>query len=133
MALPRLVRRSRLELEGRPLPRSAFLDRLRRRRGTPRVHDGSAVSRYRAVHGAPAAPQPRSITAKSTAQPSRNTPQPPGISRHGREGFPILTADQLQNDGVSPAGGRPEQFREAIRKEIEVWRKVVSKAGVRAE
>jgi len=43
------------------------------------------------------------------------------------------TADQLQNDGVSPAGGRPEQFREAIRKEIELWRKVVSEAGVKAE
>jgi tripartite-type tricarboxylate transporter receptor subunit TctC len=43
------------------------------------------------------------------------------------------TADQLQNDGVSPAGGPPEQFREAIRKEIEVWRKVVSEAGVKAE
>jgi tripartite-type tricarboxylate transporter receptor subunit TctC len=42
-------------------------------------------------------------------------------------------SDQLQNDGVSPAGGRPEQFREAIRKEIEVWRKVVSDAGVKAE
>jgi tripartite-type tricarboxylate transporter receptor subunit TctC len=43
------------------------------------------------------------------------------------------TADQLQNDGVSPAGGRPEQFREAIRKEIELWREVVSEAGVKAE
>jgi tripartite-type tricarboxylate transporter receptor subunit TctC len=43
------------------------------------------------------------------------------------------TADQLQNDGVSPAGGRPEQFREAIRKEIELWRKVVSEAGVKLE
>jgi tripartite-type tricarboxylate transporter receptor subunit TctC len=43
------------------------------------------------------------------------------------------TADQLQNDGVSPAGGRPEQFREAIKKEIEVWRKVVAEAGVKAE
>jgi tripartite-type tricarboxylate transporter receptor subunit TctC len=43
------------------------------------------------------------------------------------------TAEQLQSDGVSPAGGRPEQFREAIRKEIEVWRKVVAAAGVKAE
>jgi len=43
------------------------------------------------------------------------------------------TADQLQNDGVSPAGGRPEEFREAIRKEIETWRKVVSDAGIKAE
>jgi tripartite-type tricarboxylate transporter receptor subunit TctC len=42
-------------------------------------------------------------------------------------------SDQLQNDGVSPAGGRPEQFREAIRQEIELWRKVVRDAGVKAE
>ena len=42
-------------------------------------------------------------------------------------------SEQLQSDGVSPAGGRPEQFREAIRQEIEVWRKVVKDAGVKAE
>lgn len=43
------------------------------------------------------------------------------------------TAEQLQNDGVSPAGGRPEEFRAAIGREIEVWRKVVNDAGVKAE
>jgi tripartite-type tricarboxylate transporter receptor subunit TctC len=43
------------------------------------------------------------------------------------------TADQLQNDGVSPAGGRPEEFRAAISREIELWRKVVNDAGVKAE
>jgi len=43
------------------------------------------------------------------------------------------TADQLQNDGVSPAGGSPEEFLATIRKEIEVWRKVASDAGVKAE
>jgi tripartite-type tricarboxylate transporter receptor subunit TctC len=42
-------------------------------------------------------------------------------------------SDQLQNDGVSPAGGAPEEFRAAIRKEIEIWRKVVSDAGVKAD
>jgi tripartite-type tricarboxylate transporter receptor subunit TctC len=42
-------------------------------------------------------------------------------------------SEQLQNDGVSPAGGRPEAFREAIRQEIELWRKVVKDAGVKAE
>jgi len=42
-------------------------------------------------------------------------------------------AEQLQNDGVSPAGGRPEQFLAVIRKEIEVWRKVVNDAGVKTE
>jgi tripartite-type tricarboxylate transporter receptor subunit TctC len=43
------------------------------------------------------------------------------------------SADQLQNDGVSPAGGSPEEFRAAIRKEIELWRRVVTQAGVKAE
>jgi tripartite-type tricarboxylate transporter receptor subunit TctC len=43
------------------------------------------------------------------------------------------TSEQLQNDGVSPAGGSPDQFREAIRKEIDVWRKVVNDAGVKVE
>src|SRR3954469_15745168 len=43
------------------------------------------------------------------------------------------TADQLQNDGVSPAGGSPEQFLAQIRKEIDVWRKVAADAGVKAE
>jgi len=42
-------------------------------------------------------------------------------------------SEQLQNDGVSPAGGTPEGFREAIRQEIETWRKVVRDAGVKAE
>jgi len=41
--------------------------------------------------------------------------------------------EQLQADGVSPAGGTPEQFREAIRAEIELWRKVVRDAGVKVE
>jgi tripartite-type tricarboxylate transporter receptor subunit TctC len=39
----------------------------------------------------------------------------------------------LQTDGVSPAGGSPEQFRDIIRAEIEVWRKVVTDAGVKVE
>jgi tripartite-type tricarboxylate transporter receptor subunit TctC len=43
------------------------------------------------------------------------------------------TADQLQNDGVSPAGGTPEQFRAQIQKEIGIWRKVAADAGVKAE
>src|SRR3954465_9462274 len=32
------------------------------------------------------------------------------------------TADQLQTDGVAPAGGTPEQFGEQIKKEIGIWR-----------
>ncbi len=43
------------------------------------------------------------------------------------------TAAQLQNDGVAPAGGTPEQFLAQIKKEIGVWRKVAADAGVKAE
>ena len=43
------------------------------------------------------------------------------------------TAEQLQNDGVSPAGGTPEQLLATIKKEISVWRKVVRDAGVKVE
>jgi len=42
-------------------------------------------------------------------------------------------AEQLQSDGHSPAGGSPEQLLAKIKKEIVVWRKVVSDAGVKAE
>jgi tripartite-type tricarboxylate transporter receptor subunit TctC len=43
------------------------------------------------------------------------------------------TADQLQQDGVAPAGGTPEQFHAQIKKEIGIWRKVATDAGVKAE
>jgi tripartite-type tricarboxylate transporter receptor subunit TctC len=43
------------------------------------------------------------------------------------------TAEQLQNDGVAPAGGTPEQFADTIRKEIGMWRKVVADANVKVE
>jgi tripartite-type tricarboxylate transporter receptor subunit TctC len=43
------------------------------------------------------------------------------------------TADQLQSDGVAPAGGTPEQFHAQIKKEIGIWRKVAADAGVKAE
>ena len=43
------------------------------------------------------------------------------------------TAEQLQNDGVAPAGGTPEQFLAQIKKEIEIWRKVAADAQVKAE
>jgi tripartite-type tricarboxylate transporter receptor subunit TctC len=43
------------------------------------------------------------------------------------------TAEQLQNDGVAPAGGTPEQFAAQIRKEIGIWKKVAADAGVKAE
>ena len=43
------------------------------------------------------------------------------------------TAEQLQNDGVAPAGGTPEQFAAQIKKEIGVWRKVAADAGDKPE
>jgi tripartite-type tricarboxylate transporter receptor subunit TctC len=43
------------------------------------------------------------------------------------------TAEQLQNDGVAPAGGTPEQFAATIKKEIGVWKKVAADAGVKQE
>ena len=41
--------------------------------------------------------------------------------------------ERLAGDGVSAAGGTPDQFTTLIRKDIELWRKVVQKAGVKAE
>ncbi len=43
------------------------------------------------------------------------------------------TVERLQGDGQSPAGGSPEQLLATIKKEIVVWRKVVSDAGVKVE
>jgi tripartite-type tricarboxylate transporter receptor subunit TctC len=43
------------------------------------------------------------------------------------------TAEQLQNDGVAPAGGTPEQFAAQIKKEIGVWKKVAKAADIRPE
>ena len=42
-------------------------------------------------------------------------------------------AEQLQTDGVSPSGGSPEQFRDTIRAEIALWRKVAADAGVKVD
>ncbi len=39
--------------------------------------------------------------------------------------------ERLQGDGVSPSGGTPEQLAEQIRKEIDQWRQVVTRAGVK--
>lgn len=41
--------------------------------------------------------------------------------------------DKLAGDGVSAAGGTPEKFAALIKRDIDVWRKVVQKAGVKAE
>jgi tripartite-type tricarboxylate transporter receptor subunit TctC len=42
------------------------------------------------------------------------------------------TEEQLQNDGVAPAGGTPQQFGATIKNEIEMWRKVVAAANITA-
>ena len=39
--------------------------------------------------------------------------------------------ERLQSDGLAPAGGTPEQLYEQIRKEIDVWRGVVQRAGIK--
>jgi tripartite-type tricarboxylate transporter receptor subunit TctC len=41
--------------------------------------------------------------------------------------------ERLENDGSLPAGGTPEQFLARIKREIEIWRKVVNDAGIKAE
>src|SRR5262245_7649927 len=41
--------------------------------------------------------------------------------------------EKLAADGVSAAGGTPEQFGAIIKRDIEVWRKVIQTAGVKAE
>jgi len=41
--------------------------------------------------------------------------------------------EKLAADGVSAAGGTPEQFGAIIKRDIEVWRKVVQTAGVKPE
>jgi tripartite-type tricarboxylate transporter receptor subunit TctC len=42
-------------------------------------------------------------------------------------------AEKLATDGVAAAGGTPEQFAAIIKRDIEVWRGVVQRAGVKAE
>ena len=41
--------------------------------------------------------------------------------------------ERLAADGVSAAGGTPEQFASIIKRDIEMWRGVVQRAGVKAE
>ena len=41
--------------------------------------------------------------------------------------------DRLAGDGVSAAGGTPDQFGALIKKDIDTWRRVVQKAGVKPE
>jgi tripartite-type tricarboxylate transporter receptor subunit TctC len=39
--------------------------------------------------------------------------------------------ERMQTDGVSPAGGTPEQLHAHITREIEQWRQVVARAGIK--
>ena len=41
--------------------------------------------------------------------------------------------EKLQVDGVSPAGGTSEHLHEQIRREIDMWRKVIAQAGIKIE
>jgi tripartite-type tricarboxylate transporter receptor subunit TctC len=41
--------------------------------------------------------------------------------------------EKLAGDGVSAAGGTPEQFGTIIKRDIDMWRRVVQKAGVKPE
>ncbi len=43
------------------------------------------------------------------------------------------TEEQLGKDGVAPAGGTPAQFAATIKNEIELWRKVVAEANIKAD
>ena len=41
--------------------------------------------------------------------------------------------DRMEGDGLSPAGGTPEMFGERIAKDIELYRRIVAKAGIKAD
>ena len=57
------------------------------------------------------------------------------VERLNSEAMKILTVkemeDRLQADGMSPAGGTPEQLHAQITREIEQWRQVIARAGIR--
>ncbi len=39
--------------------------------------------------------------------------------------------ERLQSDGLAPVGGTPEQLYEQIRKELDQWRQVITRAGIK--
>jgi tripartite-type tricarboxylate transporter receptor subunit TctC len=39
--------------------------------------------------------------------------------------------ERLEHDGLAPAGGTPERLYEQVRKEIDVWKQVVTRAGIK--
>lgn len=40
--------------------------------------------------------------------------------------------ERLQQNGLAPGGGAPDQLMDMIRREMEMWRKVVAAAGIKA-
>ncbi len=66
----------------------------------------------------------------------KNLPRPV-VERLNSELNKILQAKDMQEklagDGVTAAGGTPEQFGNTIKRDIETWRQVVQKAGVKAD
>ena len=44
---------------------------------------------------------------------------------------PFALKKRLATDGVEPAGGPPEQFLNAIARDVEKWKKVVKAANIK--
>jgi tripartite-type tricarboxylate transporter receptor subunit TctC len=64
----------------------------------------------------------------------RGLPRPVVERVHGEMSKILQQKDmeeKLRADGISPAGGPPERLYERVRTELEVWRKVVEKAGIK--
>lgn len=59
------------------------------------------------------------------------------VEKLNKEASEILRSKAMEEllaaDGVSPAGGNPEQFGATIKNDIERWRKVVQQAGIKPE
>jgi tripartite-type tricarboxylate transporter receptor subunit TctC len=66
----------------------------------------------------------------------QNTPRPI-VDRLNAELNKIFRSpemiERLQNEGVLPAGGTPEDFGARLNREITLWTKVIRQAGVKAE
>lgn len=104
---------------------------------------GIAVSTAKRIDAAPELPTVaesglpgyESISCYGLIAP-RNLPQPI-LDRVNGELNRILKlkemSDRLAADGVSAAGGTPEAFLALIKRDIETWRRVVLKAGIKVE
>lgn len=63
---------------------------------------------------------------------------PPGIVERLHAAVSTLltrkeTIEHLHSDTAEPAGGTPDEFRDRIRSDIALWRKVVAESGIHAE